>query len=161
MFAYRFANTDERRPRHRFTLDYEADEGLQVGFEYNAAVGEWGFRATWIASRETESRPMAHFNTSSDRIGTPEGFQQYSATLAKTLPGGRFAPFVSLTYSEFERGLVFPFGLNAKLSSAWSALFLNDGRKSHVLATYATPDAYYQIGWIWFERISFTVGWGY
>ena len=161
MIAYRFADTDEKRPRHRFTLDYQATPNFQPGLEYNAAVEELGFRATWVLQRESKKGPQIHLNTSSDRIGTPKGNQQYSATFSRTIEGTKLAPYFSVTYSEFEDGLVFPFGASYSMQPEWTAMFLNDGRRSHVLATYAQENWFAQIGWIWFERFAVTVGWGF
>ncbi len=161
MAAYRFADTVEKRPRHRFTLDFQLTPNFQPGLEYNAEVGEVGIRATWLLQRESETRPQIHANTSSDRIGTPEGYQQYSVTFAKSLHGSPLAGYVSLTYSEFDRGLVVPFGVSWQLSPEWSALALNDGRRSHLLVTRSSESWYVQAAWIWFERFGFTVGWGF
>lgn len=143
------------------TVDYQLTPNFQPGLEYNFVVNELGFRATWVLQRESEDRPQVHLNTSSDRIGTPKGFQQYSATFAKTIPGTRLAPYASITYSEFEKGLVFPFGASFQVSPEWSAMFLNDGRRSHLLATFAQEDWYLQLGWIWFKKPGITIGWGF
>lgn len=124
-------------------------------------VGEVGFRATYVALRETEALPQVHFGTSSDRIGTPKGKQQYSVTFAKALPGTPASPYVSITYSEFDKQLVFPFGMNIQVDRNWSLLGMHDGRKSHLLLNYGAEDFYVQLGWIWFRRASVTVGFGF
>jgi hypothetical protein len=124
-------------------------------------VEELGFRATWLLQSETEQRPMIHLNTSSDRIGTPAGYQQASITFIKRIPGTSFSPYASITYSGFEKSLVFPFGLNYQVTPEWSALAMNDGRRSHLLVTFAQPSYYLQLGWIWLERPSITIGWGF
>lgn len=132
-----------------------------LGLEYNSQVGEIAFRGTYVAVRETEDVPQVHFGTSSDRIGTPEGYQQYSVTFAKAIPGAPLSPYVSVTYSEFDEQLVFPFGLNYQLDDNWSLLGMHDGRKSHLLLNYGAEEYYVQVGWIWFERASVTVGFGF
>jgi hypothetical protein len=114
-----------------------------------------------VIQKEFEGRPQFHLNTSSDRIGTPKGFQQYSATIAKTVPGTKLAPFASLTYSEFEEGLVFPFGASYALTPEVQAMYLHDGRRGHLLGTYSQESWYVQVGLVWFKRLSFTVGWGF
>jgi hypothetical protein len=134
---------------------------LQLGFEYNPSVGEYGFRGTWVAVHETEKTPMIHINTSSDRIGTPAGHQQASITVAKSIPNSLFAPYVSLTYSGFEKKLIFPFGVNCKLHENWNLIAMNDGRKSHLLLTFSQKDFYLQAGWIWFKHPMLTMGWGF
>ncbi len=159
--AYRYADTEEERPRHRFTLDYNVTPNFQPGLEYNFAVQELGLRATWTVQGETPSSPVVFFNTSSDRIGTPEGYQLVSVNFGKAIPGTLLAPYVSVTYSGFEKGFVFPFGVNAQLSPQWSATAMNDGRKSHLLMTYSQQDYFLQAGWIWLERPAVTIGWGF
>lgn len=159
--AYRYADTPQERPRHRFTLDYNVNPRVQVGFEYNFVVEEFGLRATWVLNRETEREPMIHLNTSSDRIGTPPGYQQVSLTFAKAIPNTPLAPYVSLTYSGFDKKLLLPFGINVQLAANWSLLGLNDGRKSHILLTYSRENYYLQAGYIWLKRPSFTIGWGF
>jgi hypothetical protein len=142
-------------------MDYVPVPRVQVGFEYNFAVREIGFRGTWVAMEEADRLPMVHFNTSSDRIGTPPGHQLYSVNVSKSLPGTQLAPYASVTYSEFERGLVFPFGINWQLRQEWGLIAMNDGRKSHLLLTHSKRDYYVQLGWIWFRHPSITVGFGF
>jgi hypothetical protein len=143
------------------TVDFNANDRLQVGFEYNFLVQELGFRGTYVLSSETASRPMIHLNTSSDRIGTPEGYQQVSLTVAKNISGTPFAPYVSLTYSGFEKGFVVPFGINIQFGRTWNLLAMNDGRKSHLLLNHSFADFYVQVGLIWLREPSVTVGWGF
>jgi hypothetical protein len=161
VIAYRFADTPQDRPRHRLTVDYMPIPRLQVGLEYNLAVRELGFRGTYVLQPETERLPMVHFNTSSDRIGTPPGHQLYSVNFSKAIPGTALAPYASITYSEFERGLVYPFGLNWQIQPEWGLMAMNDGRKSHLLLTYSQPEYFVQLGWIWLKHPSVTVGFGF
>lgn len=161
MIAYRFADVPQKRPRSRFTADYNISDRLQVGFEYNFLVQELGFRGSWILQHENEQRPMVHLNTSSDRIGTPKGYEQVSLTIAKGIKGAPLAPYASVTYSGFEKKLVFPFGLNYQINSNWSLLGMHDGRKSHLMLNYSTRYTYVQIGWIWLKHPSITIGWGF
>ncbi len=151
----------QRRPRSRFTLDYNATSRLQIGLEYNTLVDEEDFRGSWVILTETGSRPQIHLNTSSDRIGTPEGKQQVSLTFAKSIPRMGLAPYASLTYSGFEDRLVYPFGLSYHIDKSWSALAMNDGRKSHLLLNYSAERYFVQAGWIWFKNPAITVGWGF
>lgn len=101
---------------------------------------------------------MVSVGTSSDRIGTPEGTRAYYVTLAKGY--GRVAPYLSVNYSEFEDGVNFPFGVNVGLAPTWDALFMNDGRKSHLLLTYKQPGYSVTLMSIWLKRpgISFSIG---
>ncbi|GIV03454.1 MAG: hypothetical protein KatS3mg015_2284 [Fimbriimonadales bacterium] len=161
VLAYRYADLEQDRPRSRFTLDYNVNPRLMLGLEYNSAVGELAFRGTYVLMAETERQPQAHLGTSSDRIGTPEGYQQYSITFAKAIPETPLAPYFSITYSEFDEQLVFPFGTTVELSPSWGLTAMNDGRKTHALVTYRAEDFYVQAGWIWLERWSLTFGFGF
>ena len=151
----------QKRPRSRFTLDYNVNDRVQLGFEYNTLVGEIGFRGSYVVQSGEGGRAQIHLNTSSDRIGTPEGYQQLSLTVAKPIKGLPIAPYASLTYSGFDKKLVFPFGASLQIDKNWSAIFMNDGRKSHALLTYSAKDFYVQAGWIWFKHPSITIGWGF
>jgi hypothetical protein len=129
-------DTTAARPRYRVNLFYRFTPRFQAGVEWNPAVNEVGPSANWIVTPETERWPMVSLGTSSDRIFSPPGMQSYSATFAKSLPGGEIAPYVSLYYSEWERGFIFPFGANVSLNGRWDLMPMNDGRNTHVLLTH-------------------------
>jgi len=152
---------EQKRPRSRLTIDYNVNPLLTLGLEYNTEVGEIGFRGTYVAVRESEDTSQVHFGTSSDRIGTPKGFQQYSVNFAKAIPGTQLSPYASVTYSEFDKQLVFPFGINYQLDENWSLLGMHDGRKSHLLLNYSAEEYYVQLMYIWFRRAGVTVGFGF
>ena len=78
---------------------------------------------------------MVTLGTSSDRIFTPEGNQAYFLTVAKGIPGTPLAPYVSVNYSEFEKGFNFPAGLNWGVSERYDLLGMHDGRRLHLLFT--------------------------
>jgi hypothetical protein len=107
---------------------------LQIGAEWNPAANELGPVANWVVSPESEHRPMISLGTSSDRIFSPPGYQSYYATFAKRV--GKVSPYVSLFYSEWERGFIFPFGVTIPLNEHWELLPMNDGRNTHVLLTH-------------------------
>ncbi len=109
---------------------------LQVGLEFNPVVGEVVPTANWILSKETPRSPLLALGTSSDRIGTPEGRQAYYLTVAKGLPRYRIAPYFSVNYSEADRAINYPFGVNIALGPQWDLLPMNDGRRSHLILTY-------------------------
>jgi hypothetical protein len=109
-----------------------------LGAELNPAANELVPNANWIAHAETERWPMVSFGTSSDRIFTPEGNQAYYVTFAKGLPETQIAPYLSVSYSEFERRLIYPFGVNMGIHQNWDFLVMNDGRKTHLLLTHKT-----------------------
>jgi hypothetical protein len=157
----RYVDIPVDRARWRYTVDYQATPDLQVGLEYNPLVEEVGFRGTWILMRETDTRPLIHANTSSDRIGTPKGHQLYAVTAAKTIPGTKLSPYVSFAYSEFERGLIIPFGVNWQPHPQWSLIAMNDGRRPHLLLTHSRERFFVQVAYIWLERPGITVGFGF
>ncbi len=159
--AYRYADVPQKRPRSRFTLDYNVNELFQIGLEYNFLVEELGFRSTLVLLQESHHTPQVHLNTSSDRIGTPEGYQQVSLNIAKTLPGTPMAPYVSLAYSGFNEKFLLPFGVNLDVHPQWNLLYMYDGRKSHALVTFATRDFYLQGGLVWLKHPLFTIGTGF
>ncbi len=107
-----------------------------MGVEWNPAVQEAEPAFNWIVTPETEKWPMISIGSSSDRIFSPPGNQSYFATFAKSLPNARMAPYVSLYYSEWERTILFPFGVTVPISPQWDFLGMNDGRNTHLLATY-------------------------
>jgi hypothetical protein len=90
--------------------------------------------ANWIVTPESGRSPMVSVGTSSDRIFSPPGYQSYYATFAKSLPG--VTPYVSLFYSEWERGWLFPFGANIRLSDRWELQPMHDGRNTHLLLNH-------------------------
>ena len=116
----------------------QLNSNLRIGVEYNAGVGEVGFVGNWRALSETRTRPALIFGTSSDRIGTPRG-QSYFATLSKSLQptlGIPVSPYVGVSYSGYEKKLLYPYGVNIGLSRQWSTMYMHDGAASHVSATY-------------------------
>lgn len=117
------------------TLAYQVDPRLQLGFEYHPAVGEIGLTVNGQISPDTEHSPLAGFGSSSDRSGIPRDQRAYYITFAKRLEE-RFAPYVSLNYSEYDDRLNVPFGANIFVSDRWVLLPMFDGRKSHVRLRY-------------------------
>lgn len=120
-----------------------------------------GFIGNYILATETERMPMASLGTSSDRIGTPKGPKAYYLTLAKSVAGNRATPYVSLNYSEHDRGLNFPFGVNASLATQWDAMFMYDGQRSHLLLTYKAAAYNVSLMWIWFRHPGISLSWGF
>ena len=133
----------EKRPRVRTTLDYRVTPKLQLGIEYNAAIGELDLRGNWFLQTETDERPGLIAGFSSDRIGTPYG-KMYFVTATKLLAmneqGFGVAPYVSLAYSEFDRGMTVPFGASIALGPQWTLLPMYDGRRAHTTLTWSAPD---------------------
>lgn len=127
------------RATHRTILMRRISPSFQLGLEINEGEGEVNPVANWRALSETATRPAVIFGTSSDRIGTPHG-QAYYVTLSKSLQPALdvpVAPYVGLSYSEFEDKFLVPWGIHASLTPNWSAMLMHDGVNSHLAATYA------------------------
>lgn len=137
------------------------DPRLQVGIEYNPGADEVGFIGNLTIAEETETHPHASLGTSSDRIGTPEGFQCYYMTIAKSFPSTGLGAYVSFNYSEFEDGVNFPFGVSYDIRPDLRALFMNDGRKSHGLLTYQDETWSVSLLWVWFRHAGISFSWGF
>lgn len=151
---------DLPRPRWRFTGTYRLTPRVQAGLEYNPNASEVGFIGNWIANLESDSWPMVNFGTSSDRIGTPPGPHAYYVTFAKGLPALKIGAYLSINYSEADRQINFPFGVNYNLSPGITTLFMHDGRKSHILLTYSKEGWSVSAMLIWMKHpgISYSFG---
>lgn len=137
--SQRYLRGQIKRATHRTVLTRQINDALRIGVEYNAGADEVGFVGNWRALSETRTRPAVIFGTSSDRIGTPDG-QSYFVTVSKSLKretGLPVAPYVGVSYSGYERKLLYPYGLNVALHPQWSALYMHDGVASHLAATYS------------------------
>ena len=161
IFSLRYVDTALPRPRWRATANYRIVPTLQVGVEYNPVADEIGPLATCFVLTETERRPALFLGTSSDRIGSPEGTQAYYLTAAKYVPALRTSPYVSLNYSEWERGWNVPFGANVEIGGGWSVQPMYDGHRTHLLGTYATSRSSVTLVWAWLERAGAAVSVGF
>lgn len=152
-----------QRPRWRFNAAYRVTPRLSLGLEFNPVVKEVLPTLNWIISAESEKSPMVSFGTSSDRIFTPEGNRAYYVSFAKSIPGARIAPYVSLNYSEFERGFNVPFGINWGIDHTVDLLAMCDGRKFHLLLTLKQPSSNLSLMLIDLKRPRFgvSIGWGF
>lgn len=104
---------------------------------------------------------MISFGTSSDRIGTPAGPHAYYATIAKGIPALKAGPYMSINYSEYDRKINFPFGVNLNLTPECDLLFMNDGSKSHALVTFKGSNYNISLMWVWFKHPGISVSWGF
>lgn len=88
---------------------------------------------------EGKYRPALLFNTSTDRIGTPDG-QSFTLTLSKDLQqqlGWPVAPYIGVAYGTYEDKARVIGGLYVRYTDAWSSTILFDGVKVHPLLTYS------------------------
>jgi len=141
-------------------LAYRATPRLSLGLEANLAASEVVPNANWIALVETPKLPMVSFGTSSDRIFTPEGYQAYYATVAKSIPGTSASAYVSVNYSEFDRGINFPFGVNVALTPEWDFLGMHDSERTHLLLTRKFPRSNITLMVVDLERPRFGISYG-
>lgn len=117
--------------------------------------------ATCFVLVESALRPALFLGTSSDRIGSPAHTQSYYATAAKRLGALPVAPYASVSWSEWEDRLVFPFGANIDLGAGFSLQPMNDGRKPHLLASWSGERVSVTAVWAWFERAGAAVSVGF
>ena len=111
----RWVDTEVDRARWRLTATYRFHRRLQAGVEVNPDVDEVSPLVSLFVVTETTRRPALFLGTSSDRIGSPEGTQSYYATVSKRFGASPFSAYATLNYSEWDRGLNVPFGLEADL----------------------------------------------
>jgi len=129
--------------------------------EWNPNAREAGFIGNYILTTETPSRPMISLGTSSDRIGTPKGPHAYYMTFAKGIERLHAAPYLSVNYSEYDRRINFPFGVNVGLAKQWDAMYMMDGHRSHLLLTYKGGSYNVSLMWIWLKHPGISVSWGF
>ena len=161
VLSHRFIDFDIARAKERHTIVHRFNERLQAGIEYNPGADEIGFIGNFMLAQETEKAPMVNLGTSSDRIGTPEGPKSYYVTFAKGFPKHKLGPYVTINYSEHDRGFNFPFGCSYTFQPGISAMFMNDGRKSHLLATYSKESWSVSLMWVWFKHPGISLSWGF
>jgi hypothetical protein len=161
MFSGRFVDTEQERPRWRFTANYRLDHRLQVGIEYNPKVEEVGPLFTLFVLTESEKRPALFLGTSSDRIGSPAGTQSYFATTSKYFPFLRASIYASLNYSEWDEALNFPIGAGIELGKGFSIRPMYDGERSHLLLNYFAGQAGLSLMYVWLEKFGVSVSAGF
>jgi hypothetical protein len=125
------------RARWRTTLTYRIHRRLQAGVEFNPEVDEISPLLNLFLLTETDRRPALFLGTSSDRIGSPEGTQSYFATLSKRFGTSRFSGYASLNYSEWDRELNVPFGIEVHLAEQFSVRPMFDGARPHLMLSYS------------------------
>ena len=134
---------------------------LQVGAEFNPAVGEVGPIATAFLLTEQGRRPAAFIGTSSDRIGSPEGTQCAYLTVAKNFDPVPVSAYVSLNYSEWDAGWNVPFGAHVEVFPRITIQPMYDGERTHLLATYAGDRFSVSAIWAWLDTPGVAVSAGF
>jgi hypothetical protein len=132
-------DTVQERPRWRTTLTGRISPRLQLGLEYNSNAPKRKLNpiGNYFVQTETEARPGIVAGFSSDRIGTPFGMS-YFISAQKQLGGekGKIAPYVGVSYSEFGREVLFPFGASVGLTENLVLLPMYDGRHAHTTLSW-------------------------
>jgi hypothetical protein len=127
------------RARLRTTIHYRLHPRIQIGIEYNPLADEVAPLANVHLISETDRRPGLLFNTSTDRIGTPEG-QSFTLTLSKDLQkqfGLPISPYIGVAYGTYEDKARVIGGIYMRYDLHWSSTILFDGVKVHPLLTYS------------------------
>ncbi len=155
--SLRFVDTDLDRPRWRSTLSYRILPQLQIGVEVNPEADEIGPLLTWFLQTEDERRPALFLGTSSDRIGSPAGEQSYYLTAAKHHPSWPVSAYVSLNYSEWDKDINFPFGVEVELDERFSLRPMYDGQRTHLMLNYAGQRFGASLIWVWLERVGVAI----
>lgn len=83
-------------------------------------------------------------------------------TAAKSVWSGRAAPYLGVSYSEWEETLIFPAGINFVLAPTLDFLCMHDGRRTHALVTFKQRDTNITIMAVDLKkpRLGVSVGWG-
>jgi len=143
------------------TATYRFTPRLQAGLEYNPNAPEIGLIGNYIIATESEKSPMINFGWSSDRIGTPPGPHAYYITFAKSIPEWKLGPYISINYSEHDQRINVPFGISYSLAPHLTTLFMNDGRKSHILLTYAKENWSISAMLVWLKHPGISISFGF
>lgn len=152
-------DTNAERPRWRFTATHAITPRLQAGLEFNPVAGEVGLIGNWIVLTETVRQPLLVAGTSSDRIFSPEGTRATYLTASKSLSPS-FAPYIGLSYSQWEDRVLVPFGANVALGAPWDLLLMHDGRNTHLLLTRKFERASVSAIWVKCARLGISVSFG-
>lgn len=127
------------RAKLRHTLHYRLLPQLQIGLEYNPLASEFAPLVNLHILSESPTRPAVIFNTSTDRIGTPDG-QSFTLTVSKDLKRWLnlpVAPYVGVAYGTYEDKARVIGGLFARFTPELSSLILFDGVHVHPTLTYS------------------------
>jgi hypothetical protein len=134
---------------------------VQVGVEYNPVAAEVVPLANVFIMTEAETRPAAFLGTSSDRIGSPEGAQSYYLTVSKLVPAISVSAYGSLNYSEWDDAVNIPFGAEWYVWGGFSARYMYDGERSHVLASWFGAKVGVSLMAVWMDTFGISVAGGF
>ncbi len=149
------------RARWRGTVTRRVHPRLALGLEFNLAVEEVGPLATLFLLTETHRRPSLSLGTSSDRIGSPEGTASVYMTASKRIPRTSLSPYAAVSWSEWDDGLVFPFGASLALPGNFNFRPMYDGDRTHLMLSWTRGPASVTGLWIWLEQVGIAVSMGF
>lgn len=124
-------------------------------------VNEVGPLANVFLFTETDARPALFLGTSSDRIGSPEGTQSYYLTASKLLPAVPVSAYASLNYSEWDEGVNYPFGAEWFIWGGFSARYMYDGQRSHLMGSWFGPHIGVSLIAVWMDTFGIAVAGGF
>lgn len=139
MFSARLIPQEIERAQVRTTLTYQVTPRFRLGVEYNPEADDVGPLANLLILKEKERRPAIIAGTSSDRIGTPDG-RAYFVTASKSLKeqlDWPVAPYVGVTYGEFEDRVRPIAGVRVGLPKNFSTTLIWDGVNLHPTADFS------------------------
>lgn len=64
----------------------------------------------------------------------------FTKLVAENGNGFGVAPYVSVNYSGYDKGINFPFGAAIAFGRSWTLLPMYDGRRGHTTLTWSAPD---------------------
>ena len=134
--SVRYVDTNVDRARWRLTASYRVFDIAQIGVEYNPVATEIAPIATVFLLTETDRRPALFLGTSTDRIGSPEGTQQYYLTASKLATWVPVSAYATITYSEWDEGINFPFGAEWYVYGGFSIRGMYDGHQPHAMVNW-------------------------
>lgn len=69
--------------------------------------------------------------------------------------------YLRINYSEYDRRLNVPFGVNYLVAPGLTTLFMHDGQKSHLLLTYSKEKWSISAMWVWFKHPGISISFGF
>ena len=157
----RYVDTDVERARWRLTASYRVVSFAQIGLEYNPSATEVAPIATVFLTTETDERPAVFLGTSTDRIGSPEGTQQYYATASKLAPWFPVSAYATITYSEWDDGINFPFGAEWYVAGGFSVRGMYDGNQPHAVVSWFGERYGISLMAVWLDTFGISVAGGF
>ena len=91
----------------------------------------------------------------------PKNPRAYYVTASKQLGRLPVAPYVSVNYSEADRGINFPFGAAIQVGKGLTLVPSYDGQSAHTQLTYSRGQQTVSILAAWNRRLGISFGYGF